>query len=103
MLYTFRSADYPGSSSQIFIPPRFGHSMVLDSPTNTLYIFAGQRDNLYLSDMYSYNVRKNVATELYTNFTLEGGGPDACFTQRAIGDTDTKEIYVCVAFSSSST
>lgn len=67
--------------------------MVLDAPAKTLYIFAGQRDDKYLSDMYTYNLNTGVATEIFSNFTA-AGGPDACFTQRAIIDPELKEIYV---------
>ena len=67
--------------------------MVLDAHSHTLFIFAGQRDDRYLSDMYEYDLDTNTATELYTNFTTSGG-PDACFTQRAVLDKSLKEIYV---------
>jgi hypothetical protein len=69
--------------------------MVLDAPSHTLFIFAGQRDDRFLSDMYAYDINTNLATELYSNFTATGG-PDACFTQRAVLDRGLKEIYVWV-------
>ncbi|KAH9858497.1 Muskelin N-terminus-domain-containing protein [Lenzites betulinus] len=75
------------------IPPRFGHSMVLDSRSQTLFIFGGQRDEKYLSDMYTFHIPTNTVTELYTNFT-PAGGPEPCFTQRAVIDADSKEIYI---------
>lgn len=75
------------------IPPRYGHSMVLEPHTDTLYIFAGQWEERYLSDMYAYDLNTNTVTELFSNFTA-AGGPSACFTQRAIIDTELKEIYV---------
>lgn len=71
--------------------------MVLDPLTHTLFIFAGQRDNRYLSDMYAYDLESNTVTELFANFSAVGG-PDACFTQRAVIDPTLKEIYVCVRF-----
>jgi muskelin len=74
--------------------------MILDPPTSTLYIFAGQRDDKYLSDMYAFDLRTNVAIQLYADFSASGG-PDACFTQRAVGDMNEREVYVCVAFSTS--
>ncbi|KAF8971232.1 Muskelin N-terminus-domain-containing protein [Flammula alnicola] len=82
----------PLHGSQV-IPSRFGHSMVLDPVSKTLYIFAGQREDKYLSDMYTYNLNTGVATEIFSNFTA-AGGPDACFTQRAVIDPELKEIYV---------
>ncbi|KAH7889083.1 Muskelin N-terminus-domain-containing protein [Phlebopus sp. FC_14] len=81
------------SAAQQPILPRYGHSMVLDPITHTLFIFAGQRDDKYLSDMYVYDIQSNTVTELFANFTTSGG-PDACFTQRAIIDPGLREIYV---------
>ncbi len=69
--------------------------MVLDVGSQTLFIFAGQRDEKYLSDMYAFHIPTNTVTELFVNFTTSGG-PDACFTQRAALDPDLKEIYVYV-------
>jgi hypothetical protein len=69
--------------------------MVLDPMSHTLFIFAGQRDDKYLSDMYAYDIASNTVTELFSNFSTSGG-PDACFTQRAIIDGRLKEIYVYV-------
>ncbi|KIJ07718.1 hypothetical protein PAXINDRAFT_89958, partial [Paxillus involutus ATCC 200175] len=83
----------PLPSSQSSISPRFGHSMVLDPLTHTLFIFAGQRDDKYFSDMYAYDVTSNTMTELFSNFSTSGG-PDACFTQRAVIDAGLREIYV---------
>jgi hypothetical protein len=81
------------SSVQPLISPRSGHSMVLDPMSHTLFIFAGQRDDKYLSDMYAYDIASNTVTELFSNFSASGG-LDACFTQRAIIDGRLKEIYV---------
>ncbi|KAG2364029.1 Muskelin N-terminus-domain-containing protein [Suillus spraguei] len=81
------------SSVQPPISPRSGHSMVLDPMLHTLFIFAGQRDDKYLSDMYAYDIASNTVTELFSNFSTSGG-PDACFTQRAIIDGQLKEIYI---------
>jgi hypothetical protein len=69
--------------------------MVLDPLTHTLFIFAGQRDDKYFSDMYAYDVTSNTMTELFSNFSTSGG-PDACFTQRAVIDAGLREIYVYV-------
>ena len=67
--------------------------MVLDPPSKTLYIFAGQREDRYLSDMYAYDINTGVAKEIFSNFSI-AGGPDACFTQRAVIDPTLKELYV---------
>ncbi|TFK67379.1 galactose oxidase [Pluteus cervinus] len=88
-----QSADSTSTSSQVIIPPRFGHSMVLEPITKTLYIFAGQREDKYLSDMYAFDIANGTATEIFPDFTAEKG-PDACFTQRAVLDPSLKEIYM---------
>ena len=69
--------------------------MVLDPLTHTLFIFGGQRDDKYLSDMYAYDIASNTVSELFGNFSASGG-PDACFTQRAVVDAKLREVYVCV-------
>ncbi|KDQ55802.1 hypothetical protein JAAARDRAFT_208578 [Jaapia argillacea MUCL 33604] len=83
---------------QVCIPSRFGHSMVLEPNSRTLFIFAGQRDNgqresKYLSDMYAYDIDADTATEVFSNYT-PFGGPEHSFTQRAVLDPDLREIYV---------
>jgi len=99
-----------GTSGSITIPPRCGeyiqdlgfagslsifqgHSMVIDHMTKILYIFAGQREDKYLSDMYAYDTKTGIATEIFSNFTISGG-PEASFTQRAVIDPALKEIYI---------
>lgn len=69
--------------------------MVLDTFSKTLFIFGGQRDQSFLSDMWSYDIATGEPTELYSNFT-PSGGPDPCFTQRAVIDVQLREIYVYV-------
>ncbi|KAK7692405.1 hypothetical protein QCA50_004030 [Cerrena zonata] len=75
------------------IPSRFGHSMLLEPATQTLFIFAGQRDDGYLADMYAYHIPSGTITELFANFST-AGGPNASFTQRAVIDPELQEIYV---------
>ena len=67
--------------------------MVFDPKQQMLLIFGGQREERYLSDMYAYHIPTNSVTELFANFT-SAGGPDACFTQRAVIDPELREIYV---------
>ncbi|KAH9942390.1 Muskelin N-terminus-domain-containing protein [Epithele typhae] len=76
-----------------YIVPRWGHSMVFDPTFQTLFIFAGQRDENYLADMYAFHIPTNTVTELFANFSL-AGGPLPCFTQRAVIDPSKREIYV---------
>ncbi|PPR03546.1 hypothetical protein CVT24_007035 [Panaeolus cyanescens] len=82
-----------GNGIHAGLSPRSGHSMVLDASTKTLYIFAGQIGDKYLSDMYAYDINSGIATELFSNFSV-AGGPEPCFTQRAVIDTNAKEIYI---------
>ena len=69
--------------------------MVLDPKTQTLFIFAGRRDDKYMSDMYAFHIPTSTVTELFSNITA-AGGPDPCFTQRAVIDPEKREIYVFV-------
>lgn len=75
------------------IPPRSGHSMLLDPNTKTLYIYAGRRKDIFLSDMYSFDLKTCTATEIFSESPMMGG-PDPSFSQRAVIDPDLKEIYV---------
>ena len=67
--------------------------MVLDHNAKVLYIFSGQRDDKYLSDMYAYDIKTGISCEIFSNFSI-AGGPEACFTPRAVIETALKEIYV---------
>ena len=69
--------------------------MVLDPLSHVLFIFAGRREDKYLSDMYAYDIATNTATELFSDFSMNGG-PDPSFTQRAVIDPEAREIYVYV-------
>lgn len=94
------SASGLSSSVQSSISHRSGHSMVFDSHAHALFVFAGQKDDRYLSDMCAYDTESNTVTELFSNFSSVGG-PDACFTQRAVIDPTLKEIYVFCGLSRS--
>ena len=70
--------------------------MVFDVNSRCLIIFSGMGDDdHYLSDMYSYDIETNTATQLFVNYS-SSGGPDKNSTQRAVVDTSLQEIYVCV-------
>ncbi|KAJ3783538.1 Muskelin N-terminus-domain-containing protein [Lentinula aff. detonsa] len=75
------------------IPSRFGHSMIFEPTSRQLYIFAGEREDRFLSDMYIYDIATNNATEVFSNFT-SSGGPQPCFIQRAVVDPSLQEIYI---------
>ncbi|KAL0581921.1 hypothetical protein V5O48_000151 [Marasmius crinis-equi] len=82
-----------GTPNTVVIPPRFGHSMVLDSTTQTLFIFSGQYGDKFLADLYAYDINTSTARELSSNFTASGG-PEASFSQRAVINPIAQEIYV---------
>ncbi|KAG7098462.1 hypothetical protein E1B28_000408 [Marasmius oreades] len=82
-----------GVHSTVVIPPRFGHSMVLDPTTQTLFLFAGQHGDNFLSDLYSYDINTSTAKELSSNITA-CGGPEPSFSQRAVINPKAQEIYV---------
>ncbi|KAI8332241.1 muskelin-like protein [Chlamydoabsidia padenii] len=86
------SATTDGNSNTV--KSRVGHSMLMDPNTRQLYIFAGQRVKVYLSDLFIYSIDSNQVTEISQDYSKEAGGPDAGYTQRATIDTDRKEIYV---------
>lgn len=67
--------------------------MVLDTNSQHLIIFGGQVDGNYLSDMYAFHIPTSTVTELFPNIAASGG-PNPCFTQRAVIDCELREIYV---------
>lgn len=69
--------------------------MILEPHTRQLYIFAGEREEKFLSDMHIYDIATNTTTEVFSDFT-SSGGPQPCFTQRAVADFELQEIYVLV-------
>ncbi|KAI8639074.1 Muskelin N-terminus-domain-containing protein [Parasitella parasitica] len=78
---------------QVIYVSRVGHSMLFDQKNKSLYIFAGQRGKDYLSDLYRYQVDKDIVTEIAQDYSKDAG-PDAGFTQRATIDEDLQELYV---------
>ncbi|KAL0072308.1 hypothetical protein AAF712_000070 [Marasmius tenuissimus] len=90
-----------GAPNMVVIPPRFGHSMVLDPITQTLFLCSGQYGDKFLPDLYTYDINTGTAKELCSNFTASGG-PEASFTQRAVINPKTQEIYVFTGVTRSS-
>lgn len=72
---------------------RVGHSMLFDQSNRLLYVFAGQRVKDYLSDLYRYEVDRDIVTEIAQDYSKDAG-PDVGFTQRATIDEDLQELYV---------
>jgi muskelin len=56
--------------------------MIFVPSSQLLYIFAGQRDENFLSDMYTYSTSgTHEIAEISSDYTTEGRGPEAGFTQ----------------------
>lgn len=83
----------PDPAASQTIPLRFGHSMVFEPLRKSIFIFAGQREEKYLADLWIYDTQSGMASEACSDFT-SSGGPDACFTQRSVINVDAKEIYM---------
>lgn len=102
--WTLIHSDSPTSSSNdsdsssntlppIRVPSRIGHSMLFDPQTRTLLILSGQRYKDQLTDFYRYSIDRNAITHLCKNLQM-AGGPDPGYTQRAVIDSDSREMFV---------
>ena len=86
-------SDWPQADGPAELKSRIGHSMLYYEKSGEIYIFAGQRNKLFLADFYSYNTESNHLRQLSRDYSKQGG-PDAGFTQRATIDPDLDEFYV---------
>ncbi|KAI8614210.1 Muskelin N-terminus-domain-containing protein [Chytriomyces sp. MP71] len=85
--------DTSQPENSIQLKSRIGHSMLLNPKTRELYIFAGQRNKEYLSDLYIYEIDTDILHEVSRDYSKQGG-PDAGFTQRATIDPELGEFYI---------
>jgi hypothetical protein len=85
------------------IPSRVGHTMLLDTPKSgpmagkrVIWVLAGQRGVTYMADMWTYQLNNGVVREVSRDYSLAAGGtgPEGGFTQRAVIDSDAREIYL---------
>ena len=67
--------------------------MLFEPSSKSIFIFAGQREDKYLADLWIYDTQSGMAIEAWPDFTTSGG-PDACFTQRSVINVDAKEVYM---------
>ena len=67
--------------------------MLFEPSTRSIFIFAGQREDKYLADLWIYDTRSGMANEAWSDFSSLGG-PDACFTQRSVINIEAKEVYM---------
>ncbi len=72
---------------------------MIDPEQQRLFIFAGQRDEEHLADMWECDLKTMSTMQLYSD-TTSAGGPEACFAPRAVIDPSLKEIYLFVLLSS---
>ncbi|KAJ7130841.1 Muskelin N-terminus-domain-containing protein [Mycena crocata] len=85
------------------IPARYGHSMVFDDRTRTLYIFGGKsKDTVVHNDMYAYDIATKTTRQVFVDIQRECG-VDASFTQRAVIDTKLQEIYLFAGLANDAT
>lgn len=81
---------YPTSAR---IPSRIGHSMLFDPKHKRLLVLAGQRVDVFLSDVWAYDIQKGVWECLERDSSL-AGGPEGGFTQRATMDVARREFVL---------
>ena len=67
--------------------------MLFEPSSKSIFIFAGQREDKYLADLWIYDTQSGTASEAWSDFS-SSGGPDACFTQRSVINTEAKEVYM---------
>jgi len=67
--------------------------MLFEPSRKLIFIFAGQRDDKYLADLWIHDTQNGTACEAWSDFS-SSGGPDPCFTQRSVINTEAKEIYM---------
>ncbi|OAD75654.1 hypothetical protein PHYBLDRAFT_143898 [Phycomyces blakesleeanus NRRL 1555(-)] len=72
---------------------RVGHSMVMDTMHQKLFIFAGQRLKEHLSDLHTYSIEHDRVTQITQDYSKDSG-PEPGFMQRATVDVNRQEIYV---------
>ncbi|CAG8465178.1 12907_t:CDS:10 [Acaulospora colombiana] len=91
--WRFIKSNNKSSDDLLQLKSRIGHSMLFDHHEKLLYIIGGERDNLFLSDFFIYDIRADTIHELTADYaTLEN--QDVMFTQRTTFDVDTQEFFV---------
>jgi len=58
-----------------------------------LLIMAGKEHDTFVPDMHTYQPGTQTVKEITKDFTLMGG-PEPCFSQRAVVEPDTGHIIV---------
>lgn len=96
--WTFLFDDLTHAQSRI--PSRVGHTMLLDTSKKGLmagsklvWVLAGQRNNQYLADMWTYHPATGAVREISKDYSI-ANGPEGGFTQRAAIDSTAREIYL---------
>jgi N-acetylneuraminic acid mutarotase len=86
-------SDRLNNDGSVQMKSRIGHSMLINTITRELYIFAGQRHKDFLADFYIYSIDTDTIFEVSRDYS-KLGGPDAGFTQRSTVSCELGEIYV---------
>lgn len=96
--WTFLFDDLTHAQSRV--PSRVGHTMLLDtfkkghlSGNKLIWVLAGQRNNQYLADMWTYQPATGVVREISKDYSASNG-PEGGFTQRAAIDSSARELYL---------
>lgn len=96
--WTFLFDDLTHAQSRI--PSRVGHTMLLDAPKRghtagkrLIWVLAGQRNNQYLADMWTYQPSTGAVREISKDYST-ASGPEGGFTQRAAIDSSARELYL---------
>lgn len=96
--WTFLFDDLTHAQSRI--PSRVGHTMLLDSSkkghlsgNKLIWVLAGQRNNQYLADMWTYQPATGAVREVSKDYSASNG-PEGGFTQRAAIDSSARELYL---------
>ncbi|KAG2204661.1 hypothetical protein INT47_011956 [Mucor saturninus] len=80
-------------NSSLTIKSRAGHSMLLDSKNQKIYIFRGQRSKECLNDLQCYSIQQDKLITITQDFS-KIIGPELGYTQRAAIDVETQELYI---------
>jgi len=74
-------------------PRRGGHQLVMDSTSQTIYLFGGWDGKKDLADLWSYHIPSNRWTMLFQNTEAEGGPPPrSC--HKMVLDPTYRQLFV---------
>lgn len=71
--WTLIRSDINTADSTVQLKSRIGHSMLFNSDTREIYIFAGQRHKDFLADFYVYQIDNDTIVEVSRDYSKLGG------------------------------